>query len=237
MNDTRRMFEEYAEAYDAGLRKGLSVSGEDKTYFARGRISWTGRRLMLQGCEPKQVMDFGCGIGDSAPLLKDIEGMTRIVGTDISPMAIETAQSLFPGDGIEFEVIDVSRPPDSTFDLVYCNGVFHHVRREEREAAVRWIYTSLRPGGFFALWENNPWNPATRYVMSRIPFDRDAITLSSIEAGQLLRSQGFDVVEKRFMFIFPRPLRLFRILEPLLSPLPMGTQYMVLARKPDVARS
>jgi hypothetical protein len=26
----------------------------------------------------------------------------------------------------------------------------------------------MRPGGVVALWENNPWNPATRYVMGRI---------------------------------------------------------------------
>jgi hypothetical protein len=27
-------------------------------------------------------------------------------------------------------------------------------------AAVDYVYRSLRPGGLFAFWENNPWNPA-----------------------------------------------------------------------------
>jgi hypothetical protein len=52
---------------------------------------------------------------------------------------------------------------------------------------------SLRPGGLFAPWENNPWNPNTRYVMSRIPFDRDATTLSPPKAVGLLRQNGFQV--------------------------------------------
>ena len=33
-------FDKYAEDYDAVLSQGLSVSGEDKTYFALKRIAW-----------------------------------------------------------------------------------------------------------------------------------------------------------------------------------------------------
>jgi hypothetical protein len=33
-------------------------------------------------------------------------------------------------------------------------------------------------GGLFVLWDNNLWNPSTRYVKSRIPFVRAAITLT-----------------------------------------------------------
>ena len=35
----RVAFDEYADGYDAALTQGLSVSGEDKHYFARGRIA------------------------------------------------------------------------------------------------------------------------------------------------------------------------------------------------------
>ena len=60
-------------------------------------------------------------------------------------------------------------------DLAFCNGVFHHIPVADREGAVEFVFESLRPGGFFAFWENNAWNPATRYLMSRVPFDRDAL--------------------------------------------------------------
>ena len=32
-------FDKYADDYDAALAEGLSVSGEDKDYFARGRVA------------------------------------------------------------------------------------------------------------------------------------------------------------------------------------------------------
>jgi SAM-dependent methyltransferase len=124
--------------------------------------------------------------------------------------------------------------PDGRIDLAFCNGVFHHIPPDKRAAALAYVYRSLRPGGLFAFWENNPWNPGTRYVMSRIPFDRDAITLTPAEARRLLRSGGFDILQTDFLFIFPRALRWLRGLEPLMSRLPLGAQYQVICRKPMV---
>jgi hypothetical protein len=90
----------------------------------------------------------------------------------------------------------------------------------------------LQPGGFFAFWENNPWNPGTKIVMSRIPFDRDAITLSYLEARQMLKRAGFQVLRTDFLFIFPRFLRWLRPLETLVARIPFGAQYQILCRKP-----
>jgi len=114
---------------------------------------------------------------------------------------------------------------------VYCHGVLHHIPPPQRAHAVQYILRCLQPRGFFALWENNPWNPGARHVMSHCAFDRDAVTLTSGEARDLLRTGGFEVLYTDFLFIFPRVLRLLRSLEPWLSRFPIGTQYMVLARK------
>ena len=103
---------------------------------------------------------------------------------------------------------------------------------QERPAVINYISRSLGPGGLFALWENNPWNPGARIVMKRIPFDRDAIMLSALEAKRLLRDAGFEILRVDFLFIFPRALGWLRWLEPPLSRLPFGAQYQVLGRKP-----
>jgi hypothetical protein len=54
--------------------------------------------------------------------------------------------------------------------------------------------------GMLALFENNPWNPGARMVMARIPFDRDAVTLSPIEARRMLRIKR--LVDEHFVFLF-----------------------------------
>src|SRR5262249_40880822 len=108
-----------------------------------------------------------------------------------------------------------------------------HAHRRGSEADVLlFIYRSLRSGGLFSLWDDNPWNPAARYVMRRIPFDRNAVMMSAIEGRRMLQRQGFRVLRVDFLFIFPRILRFLRCVEPLISRLPFGAQYQVLARKP-----
>jgi hypothetical protein len=67
--------------------------------------------------------------------------------------------------------------------------------------------------------------------MRRIPFDRDAKTLSAPHAQRLLDRAGFDIISTDFLFVFPRPFALLRPLEPMLTRLPAGAQYMVLCRK------
>ena len=122
--------------------------------------------------------------------------------------------------------------PSERIDLAYCNGVFHHIPPSRRVNVVNYIFRLLRPGGLFALWENNPWNPGTRYVMSRIPFDRDAITLTAPETRRLLRAGRFEILRTDFLFIFPRILSWFRCVEPLVAQIPLGAQYQILCRKP-----
>jgi SAM-dependent methyltransferase len=126
--------------------------------------------------------------------------------------------------------------PAEYIDLAFCNGVFHHIPVIDRLTAMKRVYSSLRPSGLFAFWENNPWNLATRYVMGRIPFDRDAVTLSPPAARRLLREGGFEVMRTDFLFFFPRHLSWLRSLEPRLTCLPLGAQYQILCRKPKALR-
>jgi SAM-dependent methyltransferase len=115
--------------------------------------------------------------------------------------------------------------------LAFCNGVFHHIPLDERPQVVRYIADCLRPGGLFALWENNPWNPGTRYIMSRVPFDRDAVTLTAREARALVEAIGLRVVRTDYCFVFPRVLSALRRFEHYMMPLPIGAQYQVLCQK------
>ena len=223
-------FDAFASAYDVALHAGLSVTGESKDYFARGRADWLRHRLSELGVQPAAVLDFGCGTGSSVPYLLRLPGCRRVHGTDVSQESLAVARRTHGSAGVTFGTPD--EPVSERFDLAFCNGVFHHIAPADRARALTTVWRALRPGALFAFWENNPWNPGTRYVMSRIPFDRDAITLSPREARTLLRHSGFDVLRTDFLFFFPAFLRWLRPLESLVSAVPLGGQYLVLARKP-----
>jgi len=120
--------------------------------------------------------------------------------------------------------------PDATIDLAFTNGVFHHIPPAERKDCLAAVRRSLRPGGLFAFWENNPWNPGTRYVMSNCAFDEHAITLSPREAQGLLSEAGFKILRLDSLFYFPRQLGFLRPIERWLHSLPLGGQYLVLCQ-------
>jgi SAM-dependent methyltransferase len=227
-------FDAYASEYDSALAEGLSVSGETKDFFAQGRVKHLAVRLQELRFRPASILDFGCGTGTNTPFLLNISGVTSLLGVDVSESSLNVARRAMPDQRAAFSVLDQYRP-DGRYDLVFTNGVFHHIPPPERAGAIDYIFRALRPGGLLAFWENNPWNPGTRYVMSRIPFDRDAITISAREARGLIHAGGFDVLRADFLFIFPKMLGFLRGLEPQLSSFPLGAQYQLLCRKP-VAR-
>lgn len=226
----RASFDQFATNYDAELARGLSVSGEGKDYFAAGRIRWLQRRLDELEFRPARVLDFGCGTGGSVRLLLGLRGVQRVTGADISEASLEVARRELAGLSADFRPL--SDPSEhGAFDLVFCNGVFHHIPPEHRPGAMDYVRKSLKPGGLFALWENNPWNPGTQLVMSRIAFDRDAVKISPPGARRLVHGRGFTVLRQDFLFYFPRALAWFRPVEPWLVGLPLGAQYLTLARR------
>ncbi|MDQ3817335.1 MAG: class I SAM-dependent methyltransferase, partial [Acidobacteriota bacterium] len=160
----------------------------------------------------------------------DLLGADSVLGLEVSSKSLEVARRTNHHGGARFLQVN-EYEPCGEIDLAYCNGVFHHIEVERRGATVNYIYRSLKPGGLFSLWENNPWNPAMRYAMSNCPFDENAITLNTFQARALVREGGFQVLRTDFMFIFPKALRWLRRLEPPLSRLPLGAQYQILCRK------
>jgi len=225
-------FDEFANSYDEALKKGLEVSGENKDFFAKGRIDFLAEIFGELNFRPKKALDFGCGTGSSVPFLLKLSSVEFVAGVDVSQKSIEIAKEEHRTSRSEFLTLEEFEAKDE-FDLVFCNGVFHHIPVDQRKGSLQVIADALRPGGLFALWENNPWNPGTRYVMSRIEFDRDAVTLNIPEAKRLIVESGLEVVRTASRFYFPRILSWLRWSEDWLSRLPLGAQYVVVARKPS----
>jgi SAM-dependent methyltransferase len=225
-------FDAHAASYDEDLARGIALAGEDRSYYARGRMEYIARLLSRLGSSrPQMALDFGCGDGASAPLLREIVGAASVLGVDVSAGLLALARERYARPGISFATI-AETVRTGQCDLAFTNGVFHHIPPEERGAALSFVRDMLRPGGLFAFFENNPWNPGTRLVMRNIPFDRDALTITPVEGRRLLGGAGFDVLSLESLFYFPRGLRWLRPLEPALARLPLGGQYLVLARRP-----
>ena len=223
-------FDSYAEDYETHLQRGLRLSGESSDYFATTRIRRTSTLLKALGAPSVRVLDYGCGTGNATPVLRKELSPELIVSVDPSEESIHTLLERHSGPDLNALPLHEHQPA-ADLDLCQCNGVFHHIPPKERLNATRHVFDSLRPGGLFFFWENNPWNPATHLVMKLIPFDHDAIKVFPHQARRLLKRAGFTLILTHYHFIFPKLLAPLRRLEPSLRRLPLGCQYLVLAQK------
>jgi SAM-dependent methyltransferase len=230
MSEAKDLFDDYAAAYEQALSAAIAPSGESREYFAEGRVAWLKRCLGELRQPIATILDFGCGDGSTTPLLLRALDAKSAVGTDVSAKSLEIARKIRGSDRIRYESIGEFQSAGE-IDLAYCNGVFHHIQPAQRATALAIVRRALRPGGVFSFWENNPWSLATRYVMSRCAFDRDAIPLSPPGARAALKDAGFEILRTDFRFIFPRALRAFRKVEDWVYRIPAGTQYQILCRK------
>ena len=216
--------------YDKQLNQGLKISGENKNYFSINRIKDLKSQLP-KNFKPQRVLDYGCGVGDSTRFLSDFFPSAKIFGFDSNKKKISCANKSYASSLISFhgpgELDEIN-----DFDLCYVNGVFHHISPPKRKDVINFIFTKLAYGGYFALFENNPWNPGTRLVMKMIPFDKDAKPLTVFQCQHLVLEGGFSLYSPpRYLFYFPRFLSCLRFFERRLIRFPLGAQYYILTIK------
>ena len=91
-------FDKFAEEYLATHKSNLAVTGESPDYFSRYKVVEVARRLKALGLAPRRVLDFGCGIGGSAPHLREAFPQAEIVGVDVSEKSLAVAVTLQPSE-------------------------------------------------------------------------------------------------------------------------------------------
>jgi 2-polyprenyl-3-methyl-5-hydroxy-6-metoxy-1,4-benzoquinol methylase len=225
-------FDKFAEEYLATHKSNLAITGEEPDYFARYKIVETARRLKALKLAPKQVLDFGCGIGNSAPHLHEAFPEAKITGVDVSEKSLSVARQRFP-DAAEFVAYDPKAAPPAPaggYDLIFSACVFHHIEADEHIGIFRRLRERLAPGGAMVIFEHNPVNPVSRYIVATCPFDENAVLIGAPEFARRQKAAGFGRVQVAYTGFFPGPLRALRPLEPMLAAAPFGAQYYTLAR-------
>ena len=66
------------------------------------------------------------------------------------------------------------------------------------------MYRILKPGGRLYLFEHNPLNPVTKYLVKTCVFDKEARLLSFSNTKRLLKMVNFAVIAQKTILFFPR---------------------------------
>jgi ubiquinone/menaquinone biosynthesis C-methylase UbiE len=139
----------------------------------------------------KKILDLGCGMGD-ASIYFALQG-AQVTAVDISAGMIDVTRRLAERHGVSDRVNAIQMPaetllfPDQTFDMVYGNGVLHHV---DITKTIGEVHRAIKPGAKACFIEPLSYNPMIwiyRY-MARAVRSEDEHPLSIADIKTITRT-------------------------------------------------
>ena len=231
-------FDAYAAGYTAGMDNPVkSLLGESADDFVAIKLAWLLRQMpaLRNKDQGLRILDFGCGTATLLRLMAQAGLTASLAGCDLSPAMLEEARQVWPSHlpVPDLQPQDGARTPfpAGSVDLAVISAVLHHVPLNQRPDVYAELLRLLRPGGTVVVFEHNPLNPVTRYVVAHTPIDRNAILLRAAEVCTALRSIDFDPPRVQYLMFLPPRLKALAPVERMLRWLPLGAQYAVTARR------
>lgn len=193
---------EFWTGYQPGMRATEEEPGSP-AYFAeieRYRYSIEPAIPEIVGFERwdgRDVLEVGCGMATDG--VQFARNGARYTGVDFSPAALELAGRRFEQEGRAATLV---RGPatdlpfdDGSFDLVYSNGVIHHLPETRR--AVDEFHRVLRPGGvaIVMLYHRSSFNYHVSIMLLRRALAMVLLMPGAVRAVGALTAERPDVLE------------------------------------------
>ena len=219
-------FDSFARDYKVLLDRSVGISGETSEYFCEYKARYVARTVGAHFSG--KILDFGCGIGLLSAHLKKRLPAATLHGYDVSSQSLQMIPPELSRQGRFLHRWD---DLDGDYELAVLSNVMHHIPKDRRAQTVLDITARLAAGGKLILFEHNPWNPVTRWVVRHCPFDEGVALLRPKEVSACLIRAGLSLRKRDYIVFFPKLLSPFRRLEPWVSWLPAGAQYAVVGEK------
>lgn len=223
-------FNDYKNSYVKTIEDSLQFSGKEHDFFTQLKAGFLKNIIKknLPEIRELRLLDIGCGHGLIHRHLKDVN--LDIVGVEVADEVLQLAKQSNP-DVSYFSHDGKTLPFESQqFDVAITICVMHHVPPLEWLRFLQEMKRVIKPGGIAIIFEHNPYNPLTRYIVANNILDEDATLLSSLKLKKLMRDAGFANIKSRNILFTPFAHRVFRWLDKVLGRAPFGAQYYSIGR-------
>ena len=231
--DSKGLFDfgKFHDCYREEVQDSIAFTGQSHDFFTRVKVDYLMGAVAQYLGDPGRlkVLDVGCGVGLTDQFL--VDRVKEIHGIDISGPVVRQARKKNPRG--KYKVYNGAKMPfrDGTFDVTFAICVLHHVPPTAYNQFMKEMARVTKPGGLVAIFEHNPLNPLTLRAVNSCVLDDEAILLRRWKVGRLLERRCAEILEKRYILFTPFNFAPFRALDRLLGWLPLGAQYVVVARR------
>lgn len=211
------------DTYREKIESTLAFAGKGLDFYTNVKADSIAQILAQLGHVSPKLLDVGCGHGFIHPKLVNLG--CEIFGVETASEVLKLAQKTNPK--VNYLAYDGFTLPFShqSFDVVMAICVMHHVAPSQWLTFLSEARRVLRPGGSIIIFEHNPLNPLTRYVVAQNEIDDDAVLLSHRKLNELLGLCGFRNIHSRFILFTPFSNSYARQVDNFLSKIPFGAQY------------
>lgn len=218
-------FDQYAKDYRQLHNENLKFTGFDSLHFVDVKMKWLSK---YEPNKPLRLLDLGCGDGYTAEYMFRYFPTWQIEAIEVSHESIVEAKKKH-APNTNFRWFDGKEVPfeDECFDAIFIACIFHHVPLAEHDALMTEAKRVLKKGGRLYLFEHNPYNIGTQYLVRTCTFDGNAHLLAASHFKSIFKKQGFATNFINYIVFLPgwKWLKVFNPLEKYLSWLPFGGQY------------
>src|SRR6185503_831979 len=153
-------FDRFSEDYARILDRSTAVFGDGSEYFAEHKARYLA--ALLAGGAGRKILDFGCGVGLLSRFIAQHLPGAVLHGFDVSAASID---AIAPGLRSRGRFTSRLDELDTGYSAIVLSNVLHHMRPDERRRSVADLAARLETGGSLVIFEHNPLNPLTRWVV------------------------------------------------------------------------
>jgi ubiquinone/menaquinone biosynthesis C-methylase UbiE len=158
--------EYYTSQHFHGIEKGYLCADAAVTYDPVTKYvlppneEWIRQGLVDRiRCQPRRILDLGCGTGSTTLLLKQAFPEAEVVGIDLSPYMLVVADEKARSAGLNIQFCQSNAEqtgfPDTSFDLVTASLLFHETPPEVSCAILQECFRLLKAGGEVLILDGN----------------------------------------------------------------------------------
>ena len=158
--------EYYRSQHFHGIEKGYLCADAAVTYDPVTKYvlppneEWIRQELVDRiRCQPRRILDLGCGTGSTTLLLKKAFPEAEVIGIDLSPYMLVVADDKAKKAGLKIEFCQGNAEqtgfPEASFDLVTASLLFHETPPEVSCTILRECFRLLKVGGEVLILDGN----------------------------------------------------------------------------------